>query len=224
MGAAPRGRAQNCLSSGESVWYNVQLPTHEIGVSLACHPDRRLRTAMQHVIAPSGLRSWLAFALGVAAVALLAAAPSVARAADDHPQEIPYTSPSELPQLDPTAMAAPRKVVLIADEALNPRLVQLTEGEHVAWLSYSKIPSQIVFDRDTAKSMICHSLVNFTIKDAEIVSGDIHAGEFASFCELKPGRYKYMIRRPNPGSNAASARSRLEGEIIVTAKEEGAKK
>ncbi|HME71603.1 MAG TPA: hypothetical protein VKM54_17285 [Myxococcota bacterium] len=179
---------------------------------------------MQHVIAPSGLRSWLLSALAVAGLAILATAPGVVRAADDHPQEIPYTSPSEVPQLDPTAMAAPRKVVLIADEALNPRLVQLTEGEHVAWLSYSKIPSQIVFDRDTAKSMICHSLVNFTIKDAEIVSGDIHAGEFASFCELKPGRYKYMVRRPNPGSNAASARSRLEGEIIVAAKEEGAKK
>src|SRR5271157_3824311 len=179
---------------------------------------------MQHVIAPSGLRSWLLSALAVAGLAILATAPGVVRAADDHPQEIPYSTPSGIPQLDPAAMAAPRKVVLIADEALNPRLVQLTEGEHVAWLSYSKIPSQIVFDRDTAKSMICHSLVNFTIKDSEIVSGDIHAGEFASFCELKPGRYKYMVRRPNPGSNAASARSRLEGEIIVAAKEEGAKK
>jgi hypothetical protein len=178
---------------------------------------------MQHVIAPSGRRSWLVFALSVAALATFAATPRVARAADEHPQELPYTSPSEVPQLDAAAMAAPRKVVLIADEALSPRLVQLTEGEHVAWLSYSKIPSQIVFDRDTAKSMICHSLVNFTIKDAEIVSGDIHAGEFASFCELKPGRYKYMVRRPNTGSNAASARGRLEGEIIVTAKEEGKK-
>jgi hypothetical protein len=178
---------------------------------------------MQHVFAPSGLRSWLLAGLAVVSLAALTAAPQAARAADDHPQEIPYTTPGEVPTLDASAMAAPRKVVLIADEALNPRLVQLTEGEHVAWLSYSKIPSQIVFDRDTAKSMICHSLVNFTIKDAEIVSGDIHAGEFASFCELKPGRYKYLVRRPNPGSNAGSARGRLEGEIIVTAKEEGKK-
>ena len=176
---------------------------------------------MQHVIAPSGLRWWLFSALALAGPAILATAPGAVRAADEHPQEIPYTTPSEIPQLDATAMAAPRKVVLIADESLNPRLVQLMEGEHVAWLSYSKIPSQIVFDRDTAKSMICHSLVNFTIKDAEIVSGDIHAGEFASFCELKPGRYKYMIRRPNTGSNAGSARGRLEGEIIVTAKDDG---
>ena len=178
---------------------------------------------MQHVTAPSGLHSWLVSGLAVAALATFAAEPRAARAADDHPQEIPYTTPGGVPQLDPTAMAAPRKVVLIADEALNPRLVQLTEGEHVAWLSYSKIPSQIVFDRDTAKSMICHSLVNFSIKDAEIVSGDIHAGEFASFCELKPGRYKYLVRRPNTGSNAGSARGRLEGEIIVTAKDEGKK-
>jgi len=178
---------------------------------------------MQHAIAPSGLRTWLVSSLAVAALALLAAPQGGARAADDHPQEIPYSAPSEIPQLDAAAMAAPRKVVLIADEALNPRLVQLNEGEHVAWLSYSKIPSQIVFDRDTAKAMICHSLVNFSIKDAEIVSGDIHAGEFASFCELKPGRYKYLVRRRNPGDNSGSARARLEGEIIVAAKDEGKK-
>jgi hypothetical protein len=154
---------------------------------------------MLHLFAPSGRRSWLLPGLAVAALAALTTAPRATRAADDHPQEIPYTTPGEVPTLDPTAMAAPRKVVLIADEALNPRLVQLTEGEHVAWLSYSKIPSQIVFDRDTAKSMICHSLVK------------------------KPGRYKYLVRRPNTGSNAGSARGRLEGEIIVTAKEEGKK-
>ncbi len=146
------------------------------------------------------------------------AAPGAVRAADDRPTELPYHTPGEVPALDAAALAAPRKVVLIADQALQPRLVQLSEGEHIAWLSYSKIPSQIVFERETAKSMVCHSLVNFSIKDDEIVSGDIHAGEFASFCQLKPGRYKYFVRRPDPGTNAASAAKRLDGEIIVTAK------
>ena len=152
------------------------------------------------------------------ALVLLIAPAGAARAADDRPTEIPYQTPGEIPALDATALSAPRKVVVINDQALNPRLVQLGEGEHIAWLSYSKIPSQIVFERETAKAMVCHSLVNFSIKDDEIVSGDIHAGEFASFCQLKPGRYKYFVRRQDPGSNAASAAKRLDGEIIVAAK------
>jgi hypothetical protein len=63
--------------------------------------------------------------------------------------------------------------------------------------------------------MICHSLVNFTIQDDELRSAPIHLGEFASFCQLKPGRYRYKVVRPNPGESAGAAARRLEGEIIV---------
>jgi hypothetical protein len=85
----------------------------------------------------------------------------------------------------------------------------------VAWISYSPIPSEIVFEREVARSMICHSLVNFSIKDDELRSAPIHAGEFASFCQLKPGRYKYKIMRPTAGQGSISAASHLDGEIIV---------
>jgi hypothetical protein len=56
--------------------------------------------------------------------------------------------------------------------------------------------------------------VNFSIKDDELRSAPIHAGEFASFCQLKPGRYKYKIVRTDPADHHDAAR-RLEGEIIV---------
>lgn len=108
------------------------------------------------------------------------------------------------------------KVVLIADQELRPKAVTLKEGQLVAWISYSKLPSEIVFEREVAKSMVCHSLVNFSIKDDEIRSGPIHAGEFASFCQLKPGRYRYHVVRPTGSDRAASAAERLEGEIIVS--------
>ena len=145
------------------------------------------------------------------AFALLAVA---AQGADDRPKEIPYATPGEVPSLSPDYRMTSHKVVLITDQALNPRLVTLEEGQLVAWISYSPTPSVVVFEREVARNMICHSLVNFSIKDDEIRSAPIHAGEFASFCQLKPGRYKYKIVRDQPKDHVEGAR-RLEGEIIV---------
>ena len=145
------------------------------------------------------------------ALALLAVP---AQAVDDRPTEIPYAQPGEVPSLSPDYRMTSHKVVLITDQALNPRLVTLDEGQLVAWISYSPSPSTVVFEREVARNMICHSLVNFTIKDDELRSAPIHAGEFASFCQLKPGRYKYKIVREHPKDHVEGAR-RLEGEIIV---------
>ena len=46
----------------------------------------------------------------------------------------------------------------------------------MAWISYSSVPSEVVFEREVARAMVCHSLVNFTIKDDELRSAPIHAG------------------------------------------------
>jgi hypothetical protein len=155
----------------------------------------------------------LATALWIVALALLTAAP--AGAADDRPTEIPYATDSALPSLSPEYKLTSHKVVLITDNALNPRLVTLDEGQLVAWISYSPVPSVIVFEREVARSMICHSLVNFSIKDDELRSAPINAGEFASFCQLKPGRYKYNVVRPDRGGSGTDAARRLEGEIVI---------
>ncbi len=144
--------------------------------------------------------------------ALLFAAPVFG---DDRPTEIPYDTTGVVPALDPSYRMTNHKVVLITDHALSPRLVTLEEGQLVAWISYSAVPSAVVFEREIAKSMICHSLVNFSIEEDELRSALIHAGEFASFCELKPGRYRYKIYRPDPGEKAQTATKRLMGEIIV---------
>jgi hypothetical protein len=137
-----------------------------------------------------------------------------AQGADDRPKEIPYATPGEIPGLSPDYRMTSHKVVLITDQSLNPRLVTLDEGQLVAWISYSPSPSTVVFEREVARNMICHSLVNFSIKDDELRSAPIHAGEFASFCQLKPGRYRYKIVRDQAKEHAGGAR-RLEGEIIV---------
>ena len=138
-----------------------------------------------------------------------------AAAADDRPTEIPYEMAGDIPQLSPDYNMTSHKVVLITDNGLNPRLATLDEGQLVAWISYSAVPSTVVFEREVARSMICHSLVNFSIQEDELRSAPIHAGEFASFCQLKPGRYKYKILREGMPSQGIDARRKLEGEIIV---------
>ena len=64
--------------------------------------------------------------------------------------------------------------------------------------------------------MVCHSLVNFYLEEDRLRSQEIHTGEKASFCELKPGQYRYRVVRQNPlnGSPIAAA-SRIEGWIVV---------
>ena len=87
------------------------------------------------------------------------------------------------------------QLVIITEEKLNPRLVTLEEGQLAAWINYARQPSTVVFEREMAKSMICHSLVNFSLKKGEIRSEPLQMGEFASFCELRPGRYEYKVVR-----------------------------
>ena len=138
----------------------------------------------------------LALARSVLLALALAVAASPAVAEDTRPKEIPYDTPGEIPQLSPKYKQTDHEVVLITDNALNPRLATVNEGQLVAWISYSAAPSTVVFEREIARSMVCHSLVNFSIQDDELKSAPIHAGEFASFCQLKPGRYKYKVVRP----------------------------
>ena len=135
---------------------------------------------------------------------------------EERPKDLPYDTPGKIPQLSPDYRQTSHKVVLITDDSLSPRSVKLKEGQLVAWISYSHASTTIVFEREVARSMICHSLVNFSIEDDELKSAPIHPGEFASFCELKPGRYGYIVTRDQQGMEShMQARDRLRGEIIV---------
>jgi hypothetical protein len=173
---------------------------------------------MTHAFATRESAAWMAacratwMLLGVLGLLLCADA---APAEDDRPKDIPYDTPGGLPQLSPSYKMTNHKVVVIENHALKPRLATLEEGQLVAWISYSSVPSEVVFEREVARSMVCHSLVNFSIKDDELRSAPIHAGEFASFCQLKPGRYRYKIVRRMPSDSGSDAARRIDGEIIV---------
>jgi plastocyanin len=102
--------------------------------------------------------------------------------------------------------------IVIADQELRPSELRVQKGETIAWVSQAEAPCTIVFDSEIARSMVCHSLVNFRMANSELRSMELKAGDLASFCELSPGSYRYEVRRQeSPGQEL------LEGTIVVEA-------
>ncbi len=162
----------------------------------------------------TGDKRWLWKMWGLLTVALLLVGPASAN--EDRVSQPREETLEDLPKLDPGYQMNTRKVVLITADSLNPTTVRLDPGQLIAWISYSPSKSMVVFERSVARSMICHSRVNFSFEKGELRSTPINAGEFASFCQLNPGSYRYKVVRSKasdqPGTDAGQM---LEGEIIV---------
>ncbi|MCZ6463836.1 MAG: hypothetical protein O7A09_05820 [Proteobacteria bacterium] len=158
---------------------------------------------------------WIGLWLLGLGLGVLACAPS-AWAGDERPTEITYQTPGAFPLLAPSYRRIDHQVVLITNHGLKPATTRLVEGQLVAWVSDARVSSRIVFEREVARSMICHSVVNFSIEEDELVSASLQAGEYASFCQLKPGRYRYkVIRDGHERREGVEAARRLEGVILV---------
>ena len=164
--------------------------------------------------ATTGDKRWLRKMWGLLTVALLLVGPASAN--EDRVSQPREETLEDLPKLDPDYQMNTHKVVLITADSLNPTTVNLDPGQLIAWISYSPSKSTVVFERSVARSMICHSRVNFSFEEGELRSTPINAGEFASFCQLKPGSYRYKVVRSNASDQpGADAGRMLEGEIIV---------
>ncbi|MGH0037537.1 MAG: hypothetical protein ACQGVK_21115 [Myxococcota bacterium] len=158
----------------------------------------------------SGLR----LALLVAAIALPTLASPVL--AEDRPETLVYDTPGPVPTLSRDDRHEQKHEVVIEDQALSPRTVVLWQGEEINWLSLSRSPSTIVFEREVARSLVCHSLVNFHLEEDELRSADLHVGDRAGFCELAPGRYRYrVVRRGHGEAQGLAGARRLDGWIVV---------
>ncbi|HKJ24006.1 MAG TPA: hypothetical protein VKB65_04235 [Myxococcota bacterium] len=159
--------------------------------------------------------------LALALVAMAVAGPSGA----DEPrvQEIHYETPGAVPTLSPLWQLEPAVSVLLTDDRLSPRRVVVRAGETVRWRSMARHASRIVFEREVARSMVCHSLVNFEIDGDSLRSGALHTGDTSSFCRLEPGTYPYRVERTGPAERPTAGgrqmSSRLEGVIVVLAAE-----
>ena len=118
-------------------------------------------------------------------------------------------------RLDPAYKSSlGHKLVLITDQEINPDEVKLVRGQLVAWISYAPQPVTVVFDREVARNMICHSLVNFALRDGKLKSDPIDPGEFASFCELQPGEYEYRVVYAADSPGEGDARE-AKGKLVV---------
>jgi len=107
---------------------------------------------------------------------------------------------------------APQANIVIAEQELRPSELRVQKGDTIAWVSQAEAPCTIVFDSEIARSMVCHSLVNFRMTNSELRSLELKAGDLASFCELAPGSYRYEVRRQESPDQA-----QLEGTIVVEA-------
>ena len=154
-------------------------------------------------------------ALRVVSVGLLLVAPGLADGGRvRRPQEMPYDTGGRIPALGIDYGRTDPEVVAILNHYVRPRLVNLRADQRVAWVSYARMPSVIVFESEVAKSIVCRSIVNFSLRGDELRSAPIHVGEFANFCQLKPGHYRYKVVRELADSSRAIP-LRLDGEIIV---------
>ena len=103
---------------------------------------------------------------GLLGVALLLVGP--ASAGEDRDSQPREETLEDLPKLDPDYQMNTHKVVLITADSLNPTTVNLDPGQLIAWISYSPSKSTVVFERSVARSMVCHSRVNFSFEEGEL--------------------------------------------------------
>jgi hypothetical protein len=156
-------------------------------------------------------------------LALIAALPlvmvSAARADEPRAETIRYEVPGVVPLLSKDWQLEPATEVLLTDSRLSPRRAMVRPGETVRWRSMARHGSQIVFEREVARSMVCHSLVNFELDGDTLRSAPIQTGDTSSFCRLAPGTYPYRVVRTGPGeyptAGGRQLSTRLEGVIVV---------
>ncbi len=153
------------------------------------------------------------------ACALLVPAAGAVRA--DAVQTIRYETPGAFPMLQPAPSVAPKVPILVTDDRVSPRRAVVRGGESIVWRSMARQGTRIVFEREVARSMVCHSLVNFEIDGDSLRSAPLRTGDTSSFCQLAPGRYRYRIERTGPAerptTGAIQLSSRIEGELVVEA-------
>ena len=139
--------------------------------------------------------------------------------AEERADVIVFDTPGEIPLLGPTYGREATVRVRITDDGVTPRRVELEVGQTVAWESWAREPSRITFEREVAKSMVCHNLVNFYLEDDELRSGLLMPGDVAHFCELVPGVYRYRVVRDAPTdwptAGARQLSTRIEGVLAV---------
>ena len=113
------------------------------------------------------------------------------------------------PSAPEAGVAREHRLIVITDDDLHPEKLKLAPGQFVAWISYASQPVRVVFEKDVAREMVCEHPMNFTLEDEGLRSDPLAPGEFASFCELRAGKFEYRVE-PVSGKG-----DELKGELKV---------
>jgi hypothetical protein len=104
--------------------------------------------------------------------------------------------------------------VRISDGKLTPRELHMQGDEAVAWANYSTKNAVISFERDVGKHIVCTERSSFHLTETRLESRELRAKQFASMCQLAPGRYAYIVELRGPTRGVIPSKG-LNGEIVV---------
>lgn len=108
------------------------------------------------------------------------------------------------------------EVVRVGSVELQPQSIRLKTDEVVAWINYSGVPVQIVFDEKAAEKIHCKEPTRFHLtKDGSLTSGEVRPFETAALCSFLPGEYQYTVRR-ELGAGFRATLQESSGRIAVT--------
>jgi len=138
-------------------------------------------------------------------------------------EELQFDVPGPIPLLAFEHGRDLAAVVLIQDGQLSPARVAISEDTRIAWRSAAPEAMRISFARDVARAMLCTSVVNFASEGGRLRSARLLTGETAHFCHLKPGIYRYRVERDGQSLRRGSLSQRLEGTVIVSARDVAAR-
>ena len=104
--------------------------------------------------------------------------------------------------------------VRITEGKLTPRVTTMRPGEAVAWANYSPKTAVIAFDREVGKRIVCDAPGSFRLTEQRLESAALRPRQFASLCQLTPGRYAYVVELRDAARGTPPSEG-LEGTIVV---------
>ncbi len=132
------------------------------------------------------------------------------------PLEAPiFETPGEVPLLSRTYGLEWAEQIDITEYAISPVRVVIHADQKVAFLNRARGGRRVSFGPETARSMVCDELVNFSMERGRLRSGMLQTGDVASLCRLQPGVYPYRVERMPPSERSLSLSERPRGQIVV---------
>jgi hypothetical protein len=117
-------------------------------------------------------------------------------------------------EADHAALA--HRFVKIRSGSLHPQELFVGTANALGWLNYSGRLARVVFPGEAAKKLHCTAPGGFRLADGRLESREIGANQFASLCQLEPGRYEYEVElRSGAGQTGGRVPVVRRGTIVV---------